>query len=93
MGLNDTVYANLIEDKELSKVENAVIGIGEIRKRTGYKKVGYVGEKITGAYTFLKSDGTHELLMMGDRLRRWNGKFFVDIPGRPLLVTARILSR
>ena len=83
MGLNDTVYANVITDKELSKVENAVIGMGEIRKRTGYKKVGYVGEKITGAYTFLKPDGTNELLMMGDRLRRWNGKFFVDIPGPP----------
>ncbi|MGG1344155.1 hypothetical protein ABE244_27065 [Bacillus toyonensis] len=83
MGLNDTVYSNLIEDKELSKVENAVIGVGEIRKRTGYKQVAYVGEKVTGAYTFLKSDGTNELLMMGDRLRRWNGKFFVDIPGAP----------
>ncbi|MGQ7101244.1 hypothetical protein ACUOAQ_26910, partial [Escherichia sp. SP-MK] len=43
MGLNDTVYANVIEDKELSKVENAVIGVGEIRKRTGYKQVAYVG--------------------------------------------------
>ena len=44
MGLNDTVYANVITDKELSKVENAVIGVGEIRKRTGYKQVGYIGE-------------------------------------------------
>ena len=52
-------------------------------KRTGYKQVAYVGDKITGAYTFLKSDGTNELLMMGDRLRRWNGKFFVDIPYPP----------
>ena len=29
MGLNDTVYANVIGDKELSKIENAVIGVGK----------------------------------------------------------------
>ncbi|MCQ6386436.1 hypothetical protein NPM13_33315, partial [Bacillus cereus] len=29
------------------------------------------------------SDGTHELLMMGDRLRICNVNFFVDITGQP----------
>ena len=39
MGLNDTVYANVITDKELSKVENAVIGVGEIRNEQVISKL------------------------------------------------------
>ncbi|MGQ3740806.1 hypothetical protein, partial [Bacillus sp. Fil] len=84
LGLHELVDDNLIDDREVNDVQNAVLGKGFLKKRNGYSTLWYVKGKLRATYSYIKGTGERGHLVLGDQLAWWTGNGFSTLSGMSL---------